>query len=86
MSKTKIEEFIYTKDNGEESYRKVVVLRRPQKNYLCLDITELSEEEIDGIMSGIEEAEEHRDKIWEEINVASLWRSFKEEGIEWQDE
>ena len=87
MTKRKdVKEFYYTKANGDRSHRRLVVLRYPQKLYLGLDVTDCTNEEIEDILDGIETADKCRDEVFESMGVSSLWRSFKEEGIEWVDE
>ena len=82
MSTPELKEFTYIKDNGEETSRRAIVLRPPQKNYLCLDVTKLSDAEVIGIMEAIRIVNENRDDIFEDYN--NLWRSFKPENIRWK--
>ena len=81
-----LKEFYYTKASGEKSFRKLIVLRDPQKLYLGLDVTDMSSEEIEALIDGIAEADKYRDQVFEELGVANRWRSFKPEGIEWVKE
>lgn len=83
MARKEVKEFYYTKANGERSHRKLLVLRQPQTLYLGLDVTNMKAEEIDALLDGIEEADKHRDELFEELQVSNRWRSFKPEGIEW---
>ena len=78
-----VKQFHYTKANGDKSFRKLVVLREPQKLYLGLDVTDMSQEEIDMLLDQIEIVDNNRDEVFEEAGVSNRWRSFKPEGIEW---
>jgi hypothetical protein len=79
--KPEFKKFIYTKDSGDRSERKVVFLRVPQKNYLGLDVSDLSPDDINQLLDDIAEADEYRNAIFEAWS--NRWRSFKPEGIEW---
>lgn len=81
-----VKEFFYTKANGERSHRRLIVLRPPQQLYLGLDVTDMSSEEVEVLLTGIAEADKYRDQVFEELGVAHRWRSFKPEGIEWVKE
>lgn len=78
-----VREFTYTKANGEQSHRRVIILRKPQTNYLGLDVTDMTEMEIAAAIDNILEADKYRDEYFEEYS--SRWRTFKPEGIEWLD-
>lgn len=86
MHRKEVKEFFYTKSNGERSHRRMIVLRPPSNLYLGLDVTDMSEVEIENLLDGIEEADKHRDLVFEKLQVANRWRSFKPEGIEWVKE
>jgi len=80
----------YTKANGEVSNRKVLVVSKPRKDYLMYDVTKLSEKEVEVLELVLEQTEDFRDnaiadfELLTGIKQASLWRSFKPEGIEWE--
>lgn len=78
-----VKEFYYTKASGDKSFRRLVVLREPQKLYLGLDVTDMPTEEVDALIEAIAEADKHRDLLFEKLGVGNRWRSFKPEGIEW---
>lgn len=83
---------LYTKDNGEQSERLVVVVSAPKVNYLVYDVTKLNKTELDVLLDALTQAEEFRDNAIKDfelitgIKQSSLWRSFKPGGIEWTDE
>jgi hypothetical protein len=81
MSKPELKEFDYTKASGETSFRRAIILRPPQKNYLALDVTDLSLAEVSGILEAITALNEDRDEIFEDYS--NRWRSFKPENIDW---
>lgn len=83
MHRKEVKEFFYTKSNGERSHRRVIVLRPPSHLYLGLDVTDMSTAEVDHLINRIEAADQFRDELFEEMQVANRWRSFKPEGIEW---
>lgn len=82
----------YTKANGEVSSRQVIVVSNPRDNYLMYDVSKLSEKELDVLTNALDIAEECRENAMKDfqlltgIQQASLWRSFKPEGIEWETE
>lgn len=86
-----IREFTYTKDNGEVSERKTIVISSPRQNYLVYDVTNLSREDLFTLNEALALADECREnclkdfELLTKIKVASLWRSFKPEGIEWKE-
>ena len=81
----------YTKANGDRSLRQIIVVSPPRENYLVYDVTKLSDEHIDVLVLAITEADTHRDNAMKDFELLtgikqnSLWRSFKSEGIEWDD-
>lgn len=85
----KIRDFTYTKDNGDTSYRKAIVVSEPRSNYLMYDITEFSDKELETLVDALEKAEEYRDNCMADfellagIKLNTLWRSFKPDGIVW---
>lgn len=83
MHRKQVKEFFYTKSSGEKSHRRVIVLRPPSNLYLGLDVSDMSEAEIEHLLDRIEAADQFRDELFEEMQVANRWRSFKPEGIEW---
>ena len=87
MSKKKeVKHFSYRKGGGEVSDRKVIILRNPQKLYLGIDVSDLNTDDINDIVEGIHEADAQRDKLFEDLDINNRWRSFKPEGILWEDE
>lgn len=82
----------YTKANGDKSIRKVIVVSSPKENYLMYDVSKLSEKEIQVLQEALDQTEEFRENAMADfelltgIKQASLWRTFKPEGIEWEQE
>lgn len=82
----------YTKANGDVSTRQVIVVSRPKKDYLMYDVSKLSEKELQVLQEALKQVEEFRDnaiadfELLTGIKQASLWRTFKPEGIEWEQE
>lgn len=82
----------YTKANGDRSLRQIIEVSKPRDNYLVYDVTKLSDEHIDILLLAIEEVDAYRDNAMKNFELLtgikqdSLWRSFKPEGIEWEDE
>lgn len=82
----------YTKANGERNLRQIIVVSSPRENYLVYDVTNLSDEHIDILELALTEADKQRDNAMKDFELLtgikqnSLWRSFKPEGIEWEDE
>lgn len=82
---------IYTKDNGDISNRKVIVVSKPRENYLVYDVTKLTGDQINYFQETLEIIEYnkvHNIQEFEQvtgIKEASLWRSFKPGGIDWKE-
>lgn len=82
----------YTKVNGEISLRQIIVVSKPRKDYLVYDVTNLSDEHLNVLMVALKEADTQRDNAMKDfelltgIKQSSLWRTFKPEGIEWQND
>ena len=82
----------YTKDSGDVSQRAVIVVARPRDNYLMYDVSKLSDEAVEALVNAVKMAEEYRDNCIADfelvtgIKQASLWRSFKPGGVEWETE
>lgn len=80
----------YTKDNGDESLREVIVVAKPRSNYLVYDVTELSSDDIETLSSVLDDIDEYREsqinsfELITGIKQSNLWRSFKPEGIDWE--
>ena len=73
----------YTKDNGEVSERLVLVISKPQKNYLTLDFSEWSPEDVSEFMDQLNSLDKARSSLFDAAGVK--WRNFKPENIEWLD-
>ena len=90
MHETKL--MYYTKDNGERSSRKVIVVSEPRSNYLVYDVTKLDRTQQDCLLAVLNDLEQIRKYEMDEYEVltgtklAALWRSFKPGGIEWLQE
>lgn len=86
----KIKRMTYTKANGDVSHRTVAVIAEPKDNYLCLDISDFTDEEVkmfEHYLSAIEVYREETYNEFEDITgkkISDLWRSFKPEGVEWE--
>jgi len=82
----------YTKANGDVSTRQVIVVANPKDNYLMYDVTKLTEKELQVLQEALTQIDEFRDnaiadfELLTGIKQASLWRTFKPEGIEWEQE
>lgn len=80
----------YTKANGDKSTRQVIVVSNPKDNYLMYDVSKLTKKELDVLQEALNKTEEFREnaiadfELLTGIKQASLWRSFKPEGIEWE--
>ena len=89
---TELKYMTYTKVNGDISKRNVIVVSRPKKNYLVYDVTNLTNEQVNTLLKCLDIAEEQRQYAMSDfelltgISEANLWRSFKPEGIEWDNE
>lgn len=87
----KYKEFIYTKDNGETSERKVLIVVEARKTHLCYDVTNLNSDDIDWLKNISEEMQKIREEMLQEfeestdIKLDKLWRSFKPEGISYNE-
>jgi hypothetical protein len=83
--------FKYTKDSGDISEREVIVISKPHPNYLCYDVSNLSEDEINYLTEVQERIAEHREACvleYEHVtgkHLNKLFRSFKPGGIDWTD-
>jgi hypothetical protein len=78
---TIVREFTYTKDSGETSERKCIEISAPRKNYLMLDVTKLSEEELAEVVDAIDFADSARDDIMATVSDLVAWKTFKPEGM-----
>jgi hypothetical protein len=82
----------YVKDNGDISIREVIVISEPRDNYLMLDVSKLSNNEVNLLLEAYKVIDKYRDDALGEfervtgIKQNSLWRSFKPEGVEWNKE
>ena len=89
---TELRSMLYTKDNGDSSKREVLIVAEPRVNYLMLDVTKLSNADLDILKEVYKFSDEYRDnaiadfELLTGIKHSSLWRSFKPEGIEWNTE
>jgi len=89
---TELRYMTYTKADGDISERNVIVVSRPRKTFLVYDTTKLSNEEVNILLKCLDIIEEQRDNAMKDFELltglkqGSLWRSFKPEGIEWDDE
>jgi len=88
----KFKGFKYVKDNGDESHRNAFIMAEPYPHYRMLDVSELDPEQIEIMREILLEIEIFRIEKLEQLseilgqNVNYMWRSFKKEGIEWDDE
>lgn len=79
----KYKKFTYTKTNGEVSERKVLLIAKPSKNYLCLDVENLTNEEVLYLQEELKRFDESRQILINEFDTQ--YKSFKPEGIEWRE-
>ena len=88
----KIRHMRYTKDDGDSSLREVLVISKPNRNYLMQDLTKFSDKEMEVFKLALTQTEEFRDNAMKDfelitgIKPSTLWRTFKPEGIEWIEE
>ena len=88
----KIRRMIYTKDNGDSSHRLVAVISEPRENFLALDLSKLTSDEVMYLKRLEDSVIDFRDECYTEFEdvtghkISSLWRSFKPGGIEWVTE
>lgn len=88
----KIRQMVYTKDNGDSSKRVVAVISEPRENYLTLDLSKLTSDEIRYLKKLEDSVVDFREECYTEFEevtghkISSLWRSFKPGGIEWVTE
>ena len=79
----KYREFTYTKTNGEVSERKVLVIANPSKNYLCLDVENLTPDEVIYLQKHLHELNGEKSMLLHKLDTH--YKSFKPEGIEWRE-
>ena len=88
----KIKQMTYTKDSGEVSHRRIVIVAEPKENYLAYDVTGFSDEHLKMFKYYMESIETYREETLKEfedvtgVKISSLWRSFKPGGIEWVED
>ena len=88
----KIRHMVYTKNNGDTTQRVVAVISEPRENYLTLDLSKLTSDEIMYLKKLEDSVVDFREECYTEFEevtghkISSLWRSFKPEGIEWVTE
>lgn len=80
----KIKSFTYEKANGEISERTGIIIKEPQKNYLMIDMSDLSEIEQSDLIEAMEAIDQYRDDIMNSHADLIKWRTFKPEGITWK--
>lgn len=89
---SKIQNISYIKANGDFTRRQVIVVSKPNPNYLTLDVSNLSETDQVLLTEYLVEMDNARNEVIAEFDLMtgnsyrSLWRSFKPEGIEWEKE
>ena len=87
----KIKSMGYTKDNGDFSRRRVIVVSEPKENYLMYDVSKLTDSELEYLTEALTEIEQTRTDCLQEfedvtkIKLNRLWRSFKPGGINWEE-
>jgi len=79
----KLKNFTYEKDNGEISERTALIIKEPQKNYLMMDLSDLSEEDQQDIFEVMEAVNLYKEEMLGGISDLIKWRTFKPEGITW---
>jgi hypothetical protein len=77
--------FTYTKDNGDVSYRTLVVSNEPTKNVSGTDISELGPEQRKEYLAEVAKAKEIYLEMLKQINdefdLTHSYRQFKPEGM-----
>jgi len=81
----KLANFTYTKSDGSQSERATIVIKHPQKNYLMLDLSDLTEAEQETVIHVMEDVEYNKNDAMSQIGDLIKWRTFKPEGIEWHN-
>lgn len=88
----KIRKMVYTKDSGDISLRRIVIVSEPRENYLTYDISDFTSEQTAMFKHYLESIDAYREETLKEfqdvtgIKISGLWRSFKPGGIEWVEE
>jgi len=77
----KLKRFLYRKPNGDESRRVVWVLNAPSEDYLCLDLTQFTEDEQEVMIKELEEIQFEFEATIADMGLSSCFRKFKEERI-----
>jgi len=85
----KYRSFEYTKDSGEVSDRRVLIVSEARENHLCYDVTDMGTVDLlrlQRINEYLKLAKEDMLENFEQdtgIKLDKLWRSFKPSGIKW---
>lgn len=69
--------FTYTKPNGEVSFRKAVVISKPNPNYSMLDLSSIDEEELPSIIETVKAYEKERNSLLEKYDLKRFYKNFK---------
>jgi len=89
---SEIRKFTYTDAKGKVTQRKAIVMSKPYPHYRMLDISELDGQQTSEVLAVLEEIEDFRgDRMADLANMIGqnpkyMWRSFKEDKIEWKDD
>ena len=84
--------FKYTKDNGDESLREVLIVSEARQNHLCYDVSTLDNyqraylKHMDEVIKNKRIELEDAFALDTGIDISTLWRSFKPENIEWTND
>ena len=86
MNKQKeIQHMFYTKANGERSERRVIIVSKPSKNYLTIDVTDCDDVEIENILTTMDHCDTYRTNQYRTEGLDKRWRNFIPSGIEWEE-
>jgi len=80
--KNKLVKFNYTKDTGDESFRKAIVMAVPRQHHLMLDVTDEEPEVVSEILELLHRQEQEWDQMADAVQPLK-WRTFKASGIDW---
>lgn len=89
MSRAK--RMVYTKEGGDVSERKVIMVSKHRDNDLVYDVSKLTDSQLEYLEAALEEVEIYRNETMAEfeavsdVKINSLWRSFKPGGIDWKE-
>jgi len=88
---SEVRKFTYTDAKGKVTDRTAIVMSKPYPHYRMLDVSELVETQLSQVQAVLEEIDNFRNERMADLaemigeNPDYMWRSFKENNIEWKD-